>query len=105
MLKQLHQVCDLFLLVCFFLIHKKQNPGKKIRRGQVGVKQVKFFCDQVLPRHKLENHRALLKMFADAMFQLEPVAEYIRLLPAPSTPQTFPEVQFRAPGTPPPNDD
>ena len=67
-------------------------------------KQVKLFCDQVPPIHKLENHRALLKMFADAMFQLESVAEYIRLLPAPSTPQTFPEVQLRALGTPPPND-
>lgn len=59
------------------------------------LKEVKLFCDQVLPRHKLENHRTLLKMFADAMFQLESVAEYIRPLPAPSTPQTFPEVQFK----------
>jgi hypothetical protein len=63
------------------------------------LKELKRLCDQVLPRYKLEN-RTLLRMFADAMFQLELVADYIRLLPTPSTPLSFPEVQFRAPGTP-----
>ena len=65
------------------------------------LKEVKRLCDQVLPRYRLENHHTLLKLFAHAMFQLELVADYIRLLPPPSTPQSFREVQFRAPGTPP----
>ena len=65
------------------------------------LKELKRFCDQVLLRYKLQNHHTLLKILADAMFELELVADYIRLLPTPREPQSFPEVQFRVPGTPP----
>ena len=62
-----------------------------------GVVQV---SNRVLPRFRLYNHTLLLKTLADAIFQLELVGDYIRLLPLPRVPQTFPDIQH-APGTPP----
>ena len=64
------------------------------------LKGVVQFSNRVLPRFRLYNHTLLLKTLADAIFQLELVGDYIRLLPLPRVPQTFPDIQH-APGTPP----
>ena len=64
------------------------------------LREVVQFANRVLPRFRLYDHNMVLRTLADAIFQLQLVCDYVRLLPLPRVPQTTDDIQPGTPGTP-----